>query len=156
MRFFEILSSLIRIIQIGLAIGSIAGAAIFFATSYAKAQEAPYGAVATAMWQDSYSGMWREAGVVRFGETLDAAKLSALTACQAVTFGHACQIVGDGFHHGGCGYVTTGKRWDGLISMGVGSTPYEATASCENGGYVCNVPDGGCTSSSSEVEGPVE
>ncbi|HEY1735903.1 MAG TPA: DUF4189 domain-containing protein [Methylovirgula sp.] len=129
--------------KIALIVGS--SIALMGSVSQALADCTPgacYGAIATATWNDSSGAAYVASGIGWNYSTPDLAANGAVSQCQGYG-GQGCTVVGT-FANGGCGYVTTGTNANG-VKWGVGATPQEALSQCQDGGYTCNPPAGGCT-----------
>jgi len=102
-----------------------------------------YGAIAAALWNDSSGAAYVATGVAYNYPSGPDASNAAIAQCQGYGGGSYCTTVGT-FSNGGCGYVTTGTNSTG-VRWGIGPTPQDATNQCQQGGFTCKEPVGGCT-----------
>jgi hypothetical protein len=116
------------------------GLAILLASSFVStAHAAQYNAGATALWNDS-SGRAHVAIGYSAGATGQAAVNGAIAQCQ-IKGGQNCRVLGP--FDSGCFYLTVGNRAGGT-TWGSGATQAAAMQKCQEGGYVCDPPIGGC------------
>lgn len=102
-----------------------------------------YGAIATALWNDSSGAAYVASGIGWNYDSESGASAGAIAQCQGYGGGSYCKVVGT-FSNGGCGYVTTGSNATG-VRWGIGGTAQEALNQCQMGGFTCKQPVGGCT-----------
>jgi hypothetical protein len=103
------------------------------------AHASQYNAGATALWNDS-SGRAHVAIGYSAGATGQAAVNGAIAQCEKMG-GQSCRVLGP--YDSGCFYLTVGNRTGGT-TWGSGATREEAMQKCQEGGYVCDPPIGGC------------
>jgi hypothetical protein len=106
------------------------------------AQRGYYGAIAATIWE-SGSQTRVATGVAWNYPTAAAARRAAIKECVNAG-GRGCKIQGNGFHNGGCGYVTTGNK-SGGVCWGIGATAARAVSECRKNGCTCKAASGGCT-----------
>jgi hypothetical protein len=102
-----------------------------------------YGAIATALWNDSSGAAYVASGIGWNYDSANDASNAAIAQCQGYGGGSYCKVVGT-FSNGGCGYVTTGTNASG-VRWGIGGTAQDALDQCQQGGFTCKTPVGGCT-----------
>ncbi|WP_350356501.1 DUF4189 domain-containing protein [Methylocystis iwaonis] len=95
--------------------------------------------IATARWND-INGRARSAVGFAEGQSASAASAEAIRQCQE-RGGRGCATLGT--YDNGCFFVTIGVR-SGSVSIGTGSTRQRSIENCENEGYICQKPIGGC------------
>lgn len=100
-----------------------------------------WGAIAAGIDTAQTGGTGHAAVGWALGDSVDAAKLTALDQCKRQGVAN-CQIV-DVYDHG-CGYITTGNNGSGGYGWGTAATAKRAVELCASQGLSCQKPIGGC------------
>jgi hypothetical protein len=116
------------------------GLAILLACGVVSAAQAyQYNAGATSLWHDS-SGRAHVAIGYSGGSTGQAAVNGAVAQCEKAG-GSSCKVLGP--YDYGCFYLTVGNK-SGGTTWGSGPSREIAMQKCQEGGYDCDPPIGGC------------
>ena len=100
-----------------------------------------WGAIAAGIDTAQTGGTGHAAVGWALGDSVDAAKLTALEQCKRQGVAN-CQIV-DVYDHG-CSYITTGNNGSGGYGWGTAATAQRAVELCASQGLSCQKPIGGC------------
>lgn len=97
-----------------------------------------WAAVAAGLWRDG-NGTAHAATGFAVRSTESDANSAAVESCQNI--GQNCSAIRS--WSSGCGYITTGNT-QGRVRWGSGATAQSAIDQCQDGGYSCKQPIGGC------------